>query len=61
MSEKRRIEVGEEDGRWLEYDRDFRVELYHNDHQTTILRLNRGEAEDLYEKLTNELERRDNE
>jgi hypothetical protein len=56
--EPREIEVKAEDPRTLEYDRDVRIELHHNSHQSTSLKLSELEAADLLLKLEIELDRR---
>ena len=50
-SEKRKITVQQDNPVWQEYDREVLVELWHNNHQTTALRLSRDEALDLSEAL----------
>lgn len=51
MSENRRIEVSEEDSRFLEYDRIVKVQLYNSPNMSTSLKLNEQEARSLHEKL----------
>ena len=51
MSEQRKITVEQDNPAWQEYDREVRIELWHNRHQTSALRLSRDEALNLWDKL----------
>lgn len=51
MTEQRKITVGRDNPVWQEYDREVKVELWHNPNQTTSLRLSRAEARDLLNGL----------
>ena len=53
----REITVEQENPMWLEYDREIVVELCHNDHQSTSLKLSRKEARELRDELAYFLER----
>jgi hypothetical protein len=54
-SEQRDITVKRENTLWQEYDREVAVELWHNQHQTTVLRLSPAEAATLRDKLVEHL------
>lgn len=54
-SETRKIGVTQDNPIWQEYDREILVELWHNERQTTSLRLSREEAENLRDALENYL------
>jgi len=51
MSEQRKITVERDNPVWQEYDREVKVELWHNPNQTTSLRLSREEAWNLRDEL----------
>lgn len=52
----RKITVQQDNPVWQEYDRDVLIELWHNKHQTTVLRLSRDEAWNLRYALARFLE-----
>lgn len=56
MSETRKITVEKDNPIWQEYDREVRVELWHNQHQVTALRLSHEEAWNLRYALARFLE-----
>jgi len=51
MSETRQITVKQENPVWQEYDREVAIELWHNEHQTTVLRLSPEEVRNLQAAL----------
>lgn len=51
MSEPRKITVERDNPIWQEYDREVRIELWHNQNQTTSLRLSPEEATYLHAAL----------
>lgn len=51
MSEQRKITVERDNPIWQEYDREVRIELWHNRHQVTSLQLSPKEAEALLAAL----------
>lgn len=51
MSEQRKITVERDNPIWQEYDREVKVELWHNRNQVTSLRLSPGEAKTLLDAL----------
>jgi len=51
MSETRQITVKQEFPVWQEYDREVAIELWHNEHQTTVLRLSPEEVRNLQAAL----------
>ena len=56
MNEQRKITVERDNPVWQEYDREVKVELWHNPNQTTSLRLSREEALSLRDALTSFLQ-----
>jgi hypothetical protein len=51
MSEQRKITVEKDNPIWQEYDREVRIELWHNRNQVTPMRLSPAEAMTLLTKL----------
>jgi len=51
MTETRKITVKKENPLWQEYDREVAIELWHNDHQTTVFRLSPEEVRNLQAAL----------
>jgi len=51
-NETRKITVSKENPRFQEYDREVTVELWHNQHQTSVLRLSPVEARNLLDELS---------
>lgn len=53
MSEQRKITVEKDNPVWQEYDREVRIELWHNRNEVTPMRLSPDEARTLFTKLQN--------
>jgi len=51
MSDQRKITVGRDNPIWQEYDREVKIELWHNPNQVTSLRLSPNEAKTLLAAL----------